>query len=67
MRRIVCRFDDESDFLRQFRWQQSSSASADRAADFAFVGEFELPPGEQIRLTAMVSSNRDKSFGARWG
>ncbi len=64
MRRVVCRFEDESDFLRQFRWEQAVGspcrALMDEAADFMFVGEFKLEPGEHIRLTALVSSHREQ-------
>jgi len=56
MRRIVCRFEDPHDFLRQFSWEQA----ADKSADFAFVGAFSLEPGERIRLTALVSSLREQ-------
>lgn len=59
MRRVVCRFEDESDFLRQFRWEQAAG-SVDDAADFMFVGEFALEVGEAIRLTALVSSHREQ-------
>ena len=59
MRRVVCRFDDESDFLRQFRWQQAA-AGFDADADFMFVGDFALEPGEQIKLTALVSAHREQ-------
>ena len=58
MRRIVCRFDDESDFLRQFTWTRG--LGADDAADFMFVGEFCLDHGEDITLTAMVSGGREQ-------
>lgn len=56
MRRVVCRFDDESEFLRQFWWTRAESPRA----DFAFVGQFRLEPGEEIRLTTMVSRTREQ-------
>lgn len=56
MRRIVCRFEDESDFLKQFRWTRATTEQA----DFSFVGEFALEPHEQIQLTALVSSSREQ-------
>lgn len=59
MRRIVCRFEDESDFLRQFQWERAAGR-ADDAADFSFVAEFELPVGTAVRLTALVSSHREQ-------
>lgn len=59
MRRIVCRFTDESDFLRQIRWHQGATGT-DQAADFMFVGDFALNPGERVRLTALVSRAREQ-------
>jgi hypothetical protein len=56
MKRVVCRFEDESEFLRQFWWTRAGSTRA----DFSFVGEFELAPGEQIRLTTLVSRTREQ-------
>lgn len=56
MRRIVCRFEDESDFLKQFRWTRATCATA----DFSFVGEFQCEPGETIHLTALVSRSREQ-------
>jgi hypothetical protein len=56
MRRVVCRFEDESEFLRQFWWTRAGSPQA----DFAFVGGFQLEPGEEIRLTTMVSRTREQ-------
>lgn len=57
MRRVVCRFDDESSFLRQFQWEPADCV--DDAATFMFVGEFALDLGEQFNLNALVSSHRE--------
>ncbi len=53
MRRVVCRFDDESEFLAQVNHRR-------RGGELHFLAGFELADGEVIQLTALVSSSRQQ-------
>jgi len=53
MRRVVCRFDDEADFLRQVKTSRSTG-------ELQFLAEFSLEAGEDIRVTTLVSRLREQ-------
>ena len=53
MRRVVCRFEDESDFLSQFNLNR-------RTGELQFLAEFPLETGEEIRVTTLVSRLREQ-------
>lgn len=53
MRRVVCRFDDEADFLRQVN-------SNRHKGELQFLAEFSLESGEDIRVTTLVSRLREQ-------
>lgn len=53
MRRVVCRFDDEADFLQQMNLRR-------HPGELQFLAGFALPIDEEVHVTALVSRSREQ-------
>ena len=57
MTSVICRFEDESDFLKQ----RDLAARAGTDTGFVLFGEFDLETGERASLTVLVNSARERT------